>query len=184
MSLEDKALEIHKRLCSVYNCPIRYFRSVDPLTQLVNSLLSHRTRNADSSAATKALQARYPTWSDVIEAPTAEIEATIAQVTWPEQKAPRIQAILRSILAENGVLNLDFLENMSVDEARAWLERLPGIGPKTSAAVLSFSTLRQAALPVDSHHHRVAIRTGLIPASLAVGPSHRVLAAQLPPDWG
>ena len=70
-----------------------------------------------------------------------------------------------------------------MEEARAWLERLPGIGPKTSAAVLSFSTLRRAALPVDSHHHRVAIRTGLIPPSLAVGPSHRVLAAQLPPDW-
>lgn len=119
ISLEDKAVEIHKRLCSVYNCPIRYFRSVDPLTQLVNSLLSHRTRNADSSAATKALQNRYPTWNDVIDAPTAEVEATIAQVTWPEQKAPRIQAILRSIQAERGALNLDFLEALSVNEARA-----------------------------------------------------------------
>jgi len=49
--------------------------------------------------------------------------------------------------------------------------------------VLSFSVLRRAALPVDSHHHRVAARTGLIPSGLAVGPSHRVLAAQLPPDW-
>jgi endonuclease III len=33
---------------------------------------------------------------------------------------------------------------------------------------------------VDSHHHRVAQRTGLIPASMDVGPS---LAALLPPDW-
>lgn len=65
-------------------------------------------------------------------------------------------------------------------DARAWLEELPGVGPKTSAAVLSFSALRQAALPVDSHHHRVAVRIGLIPANLAVGPSHAVLSAQLP----
>ena len=72
---------------------------------------------------------------------------------------------------------------MTVPDARAWLERLPGVGPKTSAAVLSFSVLRRPALPVDSHHHRVAVRTGLIPAGLAVGPSHQVLAAQLPPDW-
>jgi endonuclease-3 len=36
------------------------------------------------------------------------------------------------------------------------------------------------ALPVDSHHHRVAERLGLIPASLPVGPSHAVLEAQLP----
>jgi endonuclease-3 len=70
-----------------------------------------------------------------------------------------------------------------VPEARSWLEELPGVGPKTSAAVLSFSTLRQAALPVDSHHHRVAVRTGLIPANVAVGPSHAVLSAQLPAEW-
>jgi endonuclease III len=57
------------------------------------------------------------------------------------------------------------------------------VGPKTSAAVLSFSTLRRPALPVDSHHHRVAVRTGMIPATLAVGPSHAVLSAQLPEDW-
>jgi endonuclease-3 len=72
---------------------------------------------------------------------------------------------------------------MSVPEARAWLESIPGIGPKTSAAVLSFSTLRKAALPVDSHHHRVAQRTGLISAATDVGPSHAALAALLPPDW-
>jgi endonuclease-3 len=72
---------------------------------------------------------------------------------------------------------------MEVTEARAWLETLSGVGPKTSAAVLSFSTLRRPALPVDSHHHRVAVRTGMIPATLAVGPAHAVLSAQLPDDW-
>lgn len=183
MDLQEKALEIHRRLCGVYHCPIAYFHSLDPMSELVSSLLSHRTRNADSGAAFKALRARFPTWDEVVAAPTAAVQETISRVTWPEQKAPRIQAVLRAIQAERGALNLDFLEALPVEEARAWLERLPGIGPKTSAAVLSFSTLRRPALPVDSHHHRVASRTGLIPASLAVGPSHRVLAQQLPPDW-
>ena len=68
-------------------------------------------------------------------------------------------------------------------EARTWLERLPGVGPKTSAAVLSFSRLRRRALPVDSHHHRVAQRLGLIPATTDVGPSHAVLESLLPPAW-
>jgi len=183
MDLQNKVLEIHRRLCALYHCPISYFHALDPLSELVSSLLSHRTRNADSGAAFKALRARFPEWAEVAAAPLAEVEAVIARVTWPEQKAPRIQAILRAIEAERGTLSLDFLEGLTVEEARAWLERLPGIGPKTSAAVLSFSTLRRPALPVDSHHHRVAIRTGLIPANLAVGPSHRVLAAQLPSDW-
>ena len=63
------------------------------------------------------------------------------------------------------------------------LGRLPGVGPKTSAAVLSFSSLRRRALPVDSHHHRVAVRLGVIPPTLAVGPSHAVMEAMLPPEW-
>ena len=179
----EKALEIHRRLCQAYGCPIAYFHALDPMSELVSSLLSHRTRNADSGAAFKALRARFPNWADVAAAPTHQVEAAIAGVTWPEQKAPRIQAILRAIVAERGALSLDFLADLPVEEARAWLERLPGVGPKTSAAVLSFSLLRRPALPVDSHHHRVAARTGLIPPGLAVGPSHRVLAAQLPPDW-
>ncbi len=183
MDPSEKALEIHGRLCREYGCPIAYFHALDPLSELVSSLLSHRTRNADSGAAFKALRGRFPDWASVAAAPTAEVQAAISRVTWPEQKAPRIQAILRAVQAERGALSLDFLADLSVEEARAWLERLPGIGPKTSAAVLSFSSLRRPALPVDSHHHRVAARTGLIPSGLAVGPSHRVLAAQLPPDW-
>ena len=179
----EKALEIHRRLCALYGCPIAYFQDLDPLSELVSSLLSHRTRNADSGAAFKALRARFPDWAAAVAAPVAAVQDAIARCTWPEQKAPRIQAVLRAIMAERGALDLSFLAAMPVEDARAWLERLPGVGPKTSAAVLSFSVLRRAALPVDSHHHRVAVRTGLIPASLAVGPAHRVLAAQLPPDW-
>ncbi|MCG5240752.1 endonuclease III domain-containing protein [Azospirillum doebereinerae] len=192
-ALRAKALEIHRLLCTVHGCPVPYFHSLDPLSELVSSLLSHRTRNAASGAAFKALRRRWPggpdaveraaDWAAVRDAPTAEVEAVIAGVTWPEQKAPRIQAILHRITERTGGLSLDVLNELSVPEARAWLEELPGVGPKTSAAVLSFSTLRRAALPVDSHHHRVAVRTGLIPASLAVGPSHAVLAAQLPPEW-
>ncbi|PGH58187.1 Fe-S cluster assembly protein HesB [Azospirillum palustre] len=182
-ALRDKALEIHRLLCTVYGCPVAYFHSLDPLSELVSSLLSHRTRNAASGAAFKALRRRWPDWQSVRDAPVAEVEATIAGVTWPEQKAPRLQAILRRITERVGSLSLDLLSGMTVPDARAWLEELPGVGPKTSAAVLSFSTLRQAALPVDSHHHRVAVRTGLIPATLAVGPSHAVLSAQLPAEW-
>jgi len=180
--LPAKAQEIHRRLCQLYGCPIAYFHALDPLSELVSSLLSHRTRNADSGAAFKALRALYSDWHALLNAPTANIQQAIARVTWPEQKAPRIQSVLRAIQADRGALSLDFLADLPVDEARAWLQHLPGVGPKTSAAVLSFSLLRRAALPVDSHHHRVAQRTGLIPAGMAVGPSHAVLAAQLPPD--
>ncbi|NEP18692.1 MAG: Fe-S cluster assembly protein HesB [Leptolyngbya sp. SIO4C1] len=181
--LKQKAVEIHQRLCQTYGCPIAYFHSLDPLSELVSSLLSHRTKNRDSGRAFKQLQAALPTWEAVRDAETEEVERAIAPCTWPEQKAPRIQQVLRQITAERGDLTLDFLTELSVPAAREWLETLSGVGPKTSAAVLAFSTLRRRALPVDSHHHRVAVRTGLIPETVAVGPSHAVLEAQLPADW-
>ncbi len=182
-ALRDKALEVHRRLCRTYECPIPYFHSLDPVSELISSLLSHRTRNADSGRAFKALRARFADWEAMIEADTGEIEELIHGVRWPELKAPRLQEILRALRERQGELNLDFLADMEVETARRWLEKLPGVGPKTSAAVLSFSVLRMPALPVDSHHHRVAQRLALIGASVDVGPSHPILRAQLPADW-
>ena len=82
--LTAKALEIHRRLCDAYGCPIAYFHDHDPLSELVSSLLSHRTRNADSGRAFQALRARYPDWESLRDAPTAEVEHLIRSVTWPE----------------------------------------------------------------------------------------------------
>lgn len=190
-AVRAKVLEVHRRLCAEYGCPIAYFHSLDPLSELVSSLLSHRTKNSDSGRAFRQLRQAFPSWTAVRDAPTAEVEAAIRPATWPELKAPRIQATLREIAARLtgtpgealGDDALDFLGAMPVREARDWLESITGVGPKTSAAVLAFSRLRLPALPVDSHHHRVAARLGLIPEHVDVGPAHAWLEAQLPPDW-
>ncbi|HYF57933.1 MAG TPA: hypothetical protein VEA81_03135, partial [Burkholderiaceae bacterium] len=182
---------VHERLCAEYRCPIRYFGSIDPLSELVRSLLSHRTLNRDSGAAFRRLRAAFADWRAVRDAPVDAVRTAIEGVTWPEQKAPRIQAVLRELTARLagtpgealGEDALDALGTMGVPQARAWLETLPGVGPKTSAAVLSFSRLRRPALPVDSHHHRVALRLGLLPPGVAVGPAHALLERLLPEDW-
>jgi endonuclease III len=174
---------IHDRLCAVYGCPIPYFNDLDPLSELISALLSHRTKNADSHRAFQQLVKQFPTWEAVRTAPTDAIERAIASCTWPEQKAPRIQQVLQRIHEQCDDESLNFLGEMPVPEARAWLESLPGVGPKTSAAVLSFSRLRRRALAVDSHHHRVAVRLELIPGTVSVGPAHAILEAQLPAEW-
>jgi endonuclease III len=182
-AIRDRALRVHELLCTAYGCPIPWFHDLDPLSELVSSLLSHRTTNRASGQAFRELRRRFPTWEQVRDAPVGEVQEAVAPCTWPEQKAPRIQQVLREVAARRGELSLDFLAELPVAEARAWLESIPGVGPKTSAAVLLFSRLRMPALPVDSHHHRVAMRLGLIPEGTAVGPSHRLLEALLPPDW-
>lgn len=181
--LRQKVLLIHDRLCATYQCPIEYFSDRDPLSELISALLSHRTKNADSHRAFQQLVQRYPNWEAVLNAPTEAVEQAIAPCTWAEQKAPRIQQILALIAAQCSDWSLDFLADMPVAAARDWLEALPGVGPKTSAAVLAFSRLRRRALPVDSHHHRVAVRLGLIGDRVAVAPAHPILEALLPEDW-
>ena len=184
-ALRAKALVVHDALCEAYGCPVPFFSDKDPLSELVSALLSHRTKNAESARAYRQLRERFPTWEAVRDAPTEAVEEALAPCTWPEQKAPRVQAVLRAITDDPAVpgLTLDPLADWPVDAARRWLQRFSGVGPKTSAAVLLFSCLRRPALPVDSHHHRVAQRLGLLAPTVAVGPSHDVLAALLPPTW-
>lgn len=182
-ALIRKALELQERLCPLYHCPIPFFAERDPLSELVSSLLSHRTKNRDSAVAYQHLRQRFPTWASVRDADEDAVRSAIQNATWPELKAPRIQAVLRFITELKGELSLSFLASMTVPEARAWLENLPGVGPKTSAATLLFSNLRRAALPVDSHHYRVAVRVGLIPANTSLTGAHRKLEGLLPAGW-
>lgn len=179
----DKAalvLNVHHRLAAVYGSGIKYFHDLDPLSEMVSSLLSHRTRNAMSGKAFWNLKEQFPSWEAVRDAPVQQVEKAISPCTWPEQKAPRLQQVLRLVTDRCGGLSLDFLGEMDVPAARAWLQSLPGVGPKTSAAVISFSSLRGKALPVDSHHFRVAVRLGIIEEKIGEARAHQVLEDLLP----
>lgn len=180
---EEFVLEVHRRLSDVYGSQIKYFHDLDPLSELVSSLLSHRTKNRDSGLAFNNLRNLFGSWENVRDAPTNDVQTAINPCTWPEQKAPRLQEVLRLITELCNELSLDFLAEMDVAAARKWLESLPGVGPKTSAAVMSFSSLRAKALPVDSHHFRVAVRLGIIDAKIGEGKANRVLENLLPTDF-
>src|SRR2546423_10489117 len=158
-ALSAKALEVTLRLTEFYGeVP---FSSNDPMSQLVDIILSHRTRDEQTAAAWENLLKRFGSWEAVRDAPTEEVQETIANVNWPEVKAPRLQKIMREITEERGELKLDFLRDLPVDEGAAWLSRLEGVGPKTKACVLLFSC-QKPILPVDTHVWRVSIRLGLI----------------------
>src|SRR5688500_10232651 len=179
---ETLLMEVHQRLSDVYGRNFKYFHDIDidPLSELISASLSHLTRTRASGPALKNLRLLFGTWDAVRDARTNLVQEAIAPCTWPEQKAPRIQQVLQLITEMKGTLSLDFLQHMEVEAARQWLEALPGVGPKTSAAVISFSNLRGKALPVDSHHFRVAHRLGLIDERIGEGKANRVLENMLP----
>src|SRR5215471_13284121 len=178
-ALSAKALEVTQRLTAYYGeLP---FSNKDPMSQLVDIILSHRTRDEQTAAAYDNLLKRFGSWEAVRDAPTEEVQDTIANVNWPEVKAPRLQAIMRRITEERGNLNLDFLCDLPLEEAAAWLNRFEGVGPKTTAAVLLFSCQRPI-LPVDVHVHRVSGRLGLIGKKVSADAAHDLLQALLPQD--
>jgi len=97
------------------------------------------------------------------------------------QKGPNIQRALRQISDERGELDLDFLKEMPLKEARQWLTKFKGVGPKTAAIVLLFS-LGMPAFPVDTHVYRVTGRVGLRPEKISVEKAHPYLENIFPPE--
>lgn len=168
------------RLEARYGIP-QWHPRLDPLEELVACILSQNTSDTNSFRAYDRLRRTYPTWEDVVAAPTNELADAIRSGGLADSKAPRIQAVLRMLAAEHGRMTLDFLETMSDAEARAYLRELPGVGPKTAAIVLCFA-MGRPVLPVDTHVFRVAWRLGLIEKKIGEARAHDALQAQIPPE--
>lgn len=181
----DKLPHIHRLLLGKYGRPAT--RELwDPLTQLIYSLLSSRTKTQVSHQVMRDLERIFSAgpgnWEPVRDASVADIERAIGIVTFPEQKAPRLQATLQGITIRYGSLSLEFLAKYRTDKVRAWLEQFPGVGPEVSAAVVNFSTLRRRALCVDSHHLRVTQRLCLVPRANAATTEERLMRL-VPETW-
>jgi endonuclease-3 len=178
--LAQKAERVHAALLGMYGEPA-WRPSLPPLDELVSTILSQNTNDTNRDRAFNALRARFPTWEAVRDAPEAEVMAAIRPAGLANQKGPRIQAVLRAITAERGSLDLGFLAGLPLAEARAWLTRFKGVGPKTAAIVLLFA-LGRPAFPVDTHVHRVTGRLGLRPEAMSADDCHPHFEALLPPD--
>lgn len=178
--VREKVLRVHESLVRLYGQP-DWRPHMDALSELVSTILSQNTNDVNRDVAFESLRHRFPTWEMVRDAPVEEIEEAIRPAGLAPQKAPRIKRALATITAERGELNIDFLRDMPVDEAKAWLTGLDGVGPKTTAIVLLFA-LGRPAFPVDTHVHRVSRRLGLIPDRLAVDKAHDELEALVPPE--
>ena len=146
--------------------PMEPSRRVDPLEELILTVLSQHTSDLNAERAFAQLRVAFPTWQQVVDARTGEVADAIRSGGLADSKAPRIQAILREIRDRVGAFDLRVLRSLPDGEARAYLTSLPGVGPKTAAVVLSFA-LGRDAIPVDTHVHRASTRLGLVPKTSA-----------------
>jgi endonuclease-3 len=173
-----RAVKIHERLLEVFGQPV-WRTPLPPVDELVSTILSQNTNDINRDRAFAGLRSRFASWEAVRDAPTREVIDAIRPAGLANQKGPRIQQVLRDITVERGTLDLAFLSDLPLEQARDWLTKFKGVGPKTAAIVLCFS-LGRPAFPVDTHIYRVTGRIGLRPPRMNVEQAHRHLESVFP----
>ena len=176
--LEQKTIEVHRRLLEEYGEPT-WRPHMDAVSELVSTILSQNTNDVNRDVAFDRLRSRLPTWEQVRDADLEIVIEAIRPAGLANQKGPRIQDALRRITRERGELDLDFLADWPVEDAKDWLCAINGVGPKTAAIVLLFS-LGRPAFPVDTHVHRVTKRLGLIGPRVSREKAHTSLEGLVP----
>jgi endonuclease-3 len=167
---------IRERLRTVYGVPA-WPPHGQPLDELVLTVLSQSTNDRNRDVAYERLRERFPTWEEVRDAPVEEVEEAIRPGGISHVKSRRIQRILEALPED---LDLSFLRDMPIEEARAYLCALPGVGRKTAACVLLFAYgLRD--VPVDTHVGRVATRLALLRPGAGSDEQHEEMTALTPP---
>jgi endonuclease-3 len=166
---------IRERLRGVYGTPVARFHG-HPIAELVLTVLSQSTNDRNRDVAYDRLRERFPAWEDVRDAPVEEVEEAIRPGGISRVKSVRIQEILRAI----DPLDLDWLPDVPVEEAREYLIALPGVGRKTAACVLLFAWGLHD-VPVDTHVGRVATRLALLRPGAGSEEQHDEMLALTPP---
>jgi len=153
--------------------------SQSPLVVLIQTILSQNTSDINSGQAFESLLTSFSSFEDVATAEVDEIATSIRVGGLGNIKAKRIKQVLNEIKQEQGELDLSFLNQLPLAEARNWLRQLPGVGTKTANCVLLFS-LGRPALPVDTHISRVAKRLGFVDSRASVERAHELLESLVP----
>ena len=120
------------------------WQSQDPISVLVATILSQNTSDTNSRRAFVSLLANFGSWEAIASASVNEIAKSIREGGLAYIKAKRLKVALQRIQESQGSLNLSFLSELSLPEAKVWLRELPGVGPKTAGCVLLFSFGRPA----------------------------------------
>lgn len=151
------------------------------LDALVGTILSQNTTDVNSHRAFESLKRAFPTWAEVLDAPSSEVEEAIRSGGLAATKTARIKAILQTLKDERGSLSLEHLRDMPDDEVKAVLRRFKGVGDKTISCVLLFCLLR-ADFPVDTHVWKIALALNWVPKSADRDGTYAHLNGIVPDD--
>lgn len=154
-------------------------RKSDPLAMLIKIILSQATSDVNSHRTFKYLKEKFKNWEAVLAAEESEIADVIRLGGLANQKAKVIKNLLVQIKETHGKLSLKFVEKMTDEAARDFLNAFRGVGPKTVACTLLFA-LHKEVFPLDTHIFRILKRMGILPEKISDANAHKLLDELVP----
>jgi endonuclease-3 len=145
----------------------------DPFQVLIGTLLSARTPDATTAAASERLFAAARTPKAMAALPVKRIERLIYPVSFYRHKARHVKATCR-ILVETF--------HGRVPRTMEELLTLPGVGRKTANLVLILAFKSAKNICVDTHVHRISNRLGWVKTK-APDETEQALYAATPARW-
>ncbi len=140
----------------------------DPFQILMATLLSARTLDATTLAASTRLFARARTPRTVAALSVAEIERLIYPVSFYRNKARHMKAACQRLLSAYGGRVPSSLEEMVT---------LPGVGRKTASLVMILAFRSTQHICVDIHVHRISNRLGWVKTTTPEATEQALYAA-------
>jgi endonuclease-3 len=129
-----------------------HFGQDDPWQTLIATILSARSRDETTEVVARELFQQFPDCASLATASVRRIEKIIKRTGFYKTKARRIINVSRILMKDHGGQVPD---NMDA------LVSLPGVGRKTASCVLVYA-FAKAAIPVDTHVHRISNRLGWV----------------------
>jgi endonuclease III len=161
METNKKISIINKLLLRKYGLPPRNLTLPDPVDLLIATILSQNTNDNNSYRAYQNLKKKFKTWEEVSSARRTDIEKEIKIAGLGLQKSRAIKNFFIGIKEKRDEISLEYLKQLSNEEALSDLTSYNGIGVKTASCVLLFA-LNRNVCPVDTHVHRITNRIGLV----------------------
>ena len=127
-------------------------REMSAFQCLVGTVLSARTRDANTAKASEQLFSFYPTAEKLAKAPLKRIKKLVKPAGFYKTKARYVKRLSQMLLHDYGGRVPDNMEE---------LLKFPGVGRKVAGCVLVYA-FRKPAIPVDVHVHRISNRLGWV----------------------
>jgi len=124
----------------------------DPFRILIGTILSHRTRDENTTRAVENLFSVYRTPSELANAEEGTVRRLVRPSGFYNVKARNVIRVSRQLMDEFGG---------EVPRTMEDLLKLHSVGRKTANCVLVYA-FKQPAIPVDTHVHRISNRLGLV----------------------